>query len=81
MQQNNQGALEAVRRFLLGDIVELFIILNLPRDDIHIDGDFAELPDKMAIAHRPTVDYAPAEFYTERESWRGSFTEWLRDEE
>lgn len=78
--RTTRGALEAVKTFLLGEVVDLFILLNLPQDDIHIDGDFAELPGKTALIHTPTLDYAPAEFYTPTEMWRGYLKEWLREE-
>lgn len=75
------GALEAVKNFLFEKrVVDTFIVLNLPPDDIHIDGDFAELPGKMAIVHSKTLDYAPADFHTRSESWKSSFVDWLKDE-
>ncbi len=73
-------ALEALRGFLLSErLVDLFIVVNLPPDDIHIDGDFAELPGKTAVVHE-TLGYSFSEFYTRSDDWRGSFVEWLRDE-
>ena len=75
------GALEAVKNFLFEKrVVDTFIVLNLPPDDIHIDGDFAELPGKIAIVHSKSLDYAPADFYTRSESWKSSFVDWLKDE-
>jgi len=75
------GALEAVKNFLFEKrVVDTFIVLNLPPDDIHIDGDFAELPGKIAIVHSKSLDYAPANFYTRSESWKSSFVDWLKNE-
>ena len=79
--RTTQGALDALKGFLFeNDIVDTLIILNVPPDDIHIDGDFAELPGKTALVHMASVDYAPAVFHTRSEKWEGSFVEWLRDE-
>jgi N-dimethylarginine dimethylaminohydrolase len=70
-----------VRDFLFGeDLVDTFIVLNVPPDDIHIDGDFAELPDKTALVHVETLEYAPAIFYSDEEIWDGSFIDWLVEE-
>jgi len=75
------GALEAVKNFLFESrVADTFIVLNLPPDDIHIDGDFAELPGKIAIVHSKSLDYAPADFYTRSESRKSSFVNWLKDE-
>jgi N-dimethylarginine dimethylaminohydrolase len=74
-------ALEAVKNFLFEHrVVDTFIVLNLPPGDIHIDGDFAELPDRIAIVHPKSLEYAPADFYTRSESWKASFVDWLKDE-
>ena len=79
--RTTQGALDALKGFLFeNDIVDVFIVLNVPPNDIHIDGDFAELPGKTALVHMASVDYAPAVFHTRSETWEGSFVEWLRDE-
>ena len=79
--RTTQGALNILRKFLLErDVADIFIVLNVPPNDIHIDGDFAELPGKTALVHMASVDYAPAVFHTRSEKWEGSFVEWLRDE-
>ena len=79
--RTTQGALNILRKFLLErDVADIFIVLNVPPNDIHIDGDFAELPGKTALVHKASVDYAPAVFHTRSEKWEGSFVEWLRDE-
>jgi len=75
------GALEGVRRFLFEKkVADTFIVLNLSPDDIHIDGDFAELPGKHVILHVASLDYAPAVFYTRSGSWKASYVDWLREE-
>jgi len=54
------GALDALREFLFErNVVDTFITLNVPPDDIHIDGDFAELPGKIALVYIDSLDYAP----------------------
>lgn len=79
--RTTQGALNILRKFLLErDVVDTFVVLNVPLNDIHIDGDFAELPGKTALVHMASVDFAPAVFHTRSEKWEGSFVEWLRDE-
>jgi len=79
--RTTRDALEAIRDFLFEkDVVDTFVILNLPPDDIHIDGDFAELPGRIALVHIATLEHAPAEFYTRSEAWRASFVGWLREE-
>jgi arginine deiminase len=79
--RTTQGALNILRKFLLErDVVDTFVVLNVPPGDIHIDGDFAELPGRTALVHMASVDYAPAVFHTRSEKWKGSFVEWLQDE-
>ncbi len=79
--RSTQGALDALREFLFEkNVVDTFVTLNVPPDDIHIDGDFAELPGKVALVHIDSLDYAPAVFHTRSETWEGSYVEWLRSE-
>lgn len=79
--RTTRDALDAVRDFVFEKgVADTFIALNLPPDDIHIDGDFAELPGRTAIVHVETLEHAPAEFYTRSESWKDSFIDWLRTE-
>ena len=79
--RSTQGALDALREFLFEkNVVDTFVTLNVPPDDIHIDGDFAELPGKVALVHIDSLDYAPAVFHTRSETWEGSYIQWLRDE-
>lgn len=78
--RTTNGALRAVRNFLFDRrLADVFIVLNVPPDDIHIDGDFAELPGKTALIHVKSLEYAEADFYTRTDIWKGSFVEWLKD--
>jgi N-dimethylarginine dimethylaminohydrolase len=80
-QRTTQGALDSIRDLLFEEgVADTFIILNVPPDNIHIDGDFAELPGKTALVHPGTLEYAPAVFHTKEETWEGSFIQWLREE-
>ncbi len=77
-----QGALNDLGDFLLREqIVDQFIHLNMPKGLVHIDGEFAELPGKRAIAHRASLEENPATFRTRTEAWDGSFLEWLVDDD
>ncbi len=79
--RTTRDALDAIRGFLFENgVVDTFIVLNLPEDDIHIDGDFAELPGRVTLVHIETLEHEPAEFYTKSETWRQSFVGWLREE-
>jgi len=79
--RTTRDALDAVRGFLFErGVVDTFVVLNLPEGDIHIDGDFAELPGRVALVHVGTLEHAPAEFYARSDRWRGSFIGWLREE-
>jgi N-dimethylarginine dimethylaminohydrolase len=79
--RTTQGALDAVRGFLFeNDAADTFIELRVPPDDIHIDGDFAELPGKTALVYVENLEYAPSTFHTRSESWEGSFVGWLEEE-
>jgi N-dimethylarginine dimethylaminohydrolase len=80
-QRTTQGALDSIRDFLFERrVADTFIVLNVSPDDIHIDGDFAELPGKTALVHLEALNYAPAVFHTKGETWEGSYIQWLKDE-
>ena len=79
--RTTQGALNDLGDFLLNEqIIDQFIQLNMPKGTVHIDGEFAELPGKRAIAHRVSLDENSAAFRTRTEAWDGSFLEWLNDD-
>jgi len=80
-QRTTQGALDNLGEFLLREgVAETFIELRVPPDDIHIDGDFIELPGKLALVHMETLEYAPSVFRSHGETWEGSFVGWLDEE-
>jgi arginine deiminase len=75
-----QGALTQLGDYLLGSrLVDLFVQLNMPEGVVHIDGQFCELPGKVALIHPAVMEVTPAIFRTRNDSWDGSFTEWLRE--
>lgn len=79
--RTTRNALDTLRDFLFENgVVDTFVVLNLPEDDIHIDGDFAELPGRVALVHVETLDHEPAEFYTRSGEWRQPFVGWLKEE-
>jgi len=80
-RRTTQGALDALKGFLFEKgVVDTFIVLNMPPDDMHIDGDFAELPGKTALVHLGSLNYSQAVFHTKSDTWEGSFVDWLREE-
>jgi len=80
-QRTTQGALDTLGEFLLREgVAETFIELRVPPDDIHIDGDFIELPGKLALVHMETLEYAPSVFRSRGETWEASFVGWLDEE-
>jgi len=80
-QRTTQGALDAVGEFLLREgVADTFVELRVPPDDIHIDGDFIELPGRLALVHRETLEHAPSIFRTRGETWEGPFVSWLEGE-
>jgi arginine deiminase len=75
-----QGALNQMGDYLLGNkLVDLFVQLNMPKGIVHIDGEFCELPGKVALIHPTIMEKVPTVFRTRDEKWEGSFTEWLRE--
>jgi len=80
--RTTQGALDDIGDFLLREqIIDQFIQLNMPKGAVHIDGEFAELPGKRAVAHRASLEENPAKFRTRTEAWDGNFLEWLIDDD
>jgi len=79
-ERSTQGALDQMGDYLLANgLVNLYVTLDMPEGCIHIDGEFAELPGRVAISYAPVLDNAPAHFRTRHERWEGCFTEWLRE--
>lgn len=76
-----QGALDQMGDYLLGNkLVDLYVQLNMPNGVVHIDGEFCELPGKVALIHPEVMEEVPTIFRTSSDRWEGSFTEWLREE-
>lgn len=76
-----QGALTMMGDFLLDKrLIDLWIELKMPKDSIHIDGEFAELPGKVVISFPDVLDKVFTIFRTRSERWEGNFIEWLREE-
>jgi len=79
--RSTQGALTQMGDYLLNNkLADLYIQLNMPPGMVHIDGEFCELPGKVALIHPEVMEEVPAIFRTSNEKWEGSFTEWLREE-
>jgi len=78
--RSTQGALDQMGDYLLANrLADLWVTLDMPEGCIHIDGEFAKLPGKVAISFAPVLDNVAAHFRTESERWEGCFTEWLRE--
>ncbi|MBN2336059.1 hypothetical protein JXL21_10915 [Candidatus Bathyarchaeota archaeon] len=79
-ERSTQGALDQMGDYLLGhSLADLWITLDMLEGCIHIDGEFAELPGKVAISYAPVLDNVVAHFRTPKDSWEGGYTEWLRE--
>jgi arginine deiminase len=79
-ERSTQGALDQMGEYLLSNsLVDLWVTLDMMEGCIHIDGEFAELPGKVAISYAPVLDNITAHFRTSSDSWEGCFTEWLRE--
>ncbi len=81
-ERSTQGALDQMGDYLLGNrLVDLYVQLNMPEGIVHIDGEFCELPGKVALIHPEVMETVPTIFRSRDEKWEGSFTEWLREED
>lgn len=79
--RSTQSALNQMGDYLLeNNIVDLYIQLNMPKGIVHIDGEFCELPGKVALIHPEVMEKVPTIFRTQGEKWEGNFTGWLREE-
>ena len=78
--RSTQGALDQMGTYLLEKkLVDLFVQLNMPEGVVHIDGEFCELPGRLALIHPEIMEKVPTVFTTRNEKWSGSFIEWLRE--
>ena len=79
--RSTQGALDQMGDYLLNhNLVNIWITIDMPKGTVHIDGEFAELPGKVAVSYPRVMEAVPTHFRTRKESWDGSFMEWLREE-
>ena len=79
--RSTQGALDQMGDHLLEHgLVDLWITLDMPEGVVHIDGQFAELPGRVALSYPAVMEEVPTHFRTKKERWGGSFIEWLREE-
>jgi arginine deiminase len=79
--RSTQGAIDQMGDYLFENkLVNLYIQLNMPEGVVHIDGEFCELPGKVALIHPKVIEEVPTIFRTNNELWKGSFTEWLRED-
>jgi arginine deiminase len=79
--RSTQGALKQMGDYLLNQrVIDIWITLEMPKGVVHIDGEFAELPEKLAISYPDVMESVPTTFRTLTETWEGSFMEWLREE-
>ena len=79
--RSTQGALDQMGDYLLGNgLIDLWVQLNMPDGIVHIDGEFCELPCKLALIHPEVMERVPAIFKTRGDRWEGNFTEWLQSE-
>ncbi|MBM3291247.1 hypothetical protein FJY84_01055 [Candidatus Bathyarchaeota archaeon] len=80
--RTTQGGIEDLQSFLLNEqLIDQFIQINLPKGISHIDTEFIELPGKIALFNRETLEAYPATIFTRSETWTASYLEWLRDNE
>jgi arginine deiminase len=79
--RSTQGALDQMGDYLLTNrLLETWVTLAMPKGIVHIDGEFAELPGKIAISHPEVMENTPASFRTRKEGWKGNFIDWLRED-
>ena len=80
--RSTQGALDQMGDYLLENrLVDLFVQLNMPDGIVHIDGEFCELPGKVALIHPEVMEKVPAIFRTSSDMWEDRFTDMLREED
>jgi len=80
-ERSNQGALDQMGDYLLeSKLSDLWITIKMPDGIVHIDGEFCELPGKVALAHPEIMNDLPTTFRTREETWEGSFVDWLKED-
>ena len=79
--RSTQGALDQMGDYLLESrLSDLWITIKMPKGIVHIDGEFCELPGKVALTHPEVMNDLPTKFRTRDETWEGSFVEWLKED-
>jgi arginine deiminase len=79
--RSTQSALDQMGDYLLSKKhTDLWVQLNMPEGIVHIDGEFCELPGKVALIHPEVMNDIPTIFRTREEKWEGSFVEWLKED-
>ena len=79
--RTTQGALDQMGNYLLeSKLSDLWITIKMPDGIVHIDGEFCELPGKVALTHPEVMNVVPTTFRTRDETWEGSFVEWLKED-
>ena len=79
--RTTQGALDQMGDYLLeSKLSDLWITIKMPDGIVHIDGEFCELPGKVALTHPEVMNVVPTTFRTRDETWEGSFVEWLKED-
>jgi arginine deiminase len=76
--RTTQGALDKMGDYLLEKkLIDLWIQITMPEGIVHIDGEFCELPGKIALIHPEVMENVPTIFQTRIERWEENFTDWL----
>jgi len=79
--RTTQGALDQMGDYLLeSKLSDLWITIKMLDGIVHIDGEFCELPGKVALTHPEVMNVVPTTFRTKDETWEGSFVEWLKED-
>jgi N-dimethylarginine dimethylaminohydrolase len=75
----NEFGLRALRNIVLGKEAKYFLEVPLPFGNIHIDGVFMMLDEKLCLIHEKTFDVFPCVFYEDgnREPYHILFREFL----
>lgn len=80
-ERSTQGALDQMGDYLLeSKLSDLWITIKMPDGIVHIDGEFCELPGKVALTHPEIMNDLPTTFRTRKETWEGSFVDWLKED-
>jgi N-dimethylarginine dimethylaminohydrolase len=59
----NENGTRALREIVLGNDAQYFLDVPLPFGEIHIDGTFMVLDEKLCVVHEPTFEVFPCRLY------------------